>query len=153
MISFKLIPENFNHLKTQYDIIKIDNKNVFRYTDLIKKTIDNFNNEIFWPDMFTLEQSLYRFELGMKIYIGHINNEPFGHVWFNNTYLFNLFVRNKIENKTYTGSEFLSDIIFRFYPDAIFLPLWLAVVVAVTRGCVVGLAARAERSSFSASRI
>lgn len=119
MIKFKLDPENFNYLNTQYDIIQVDMSNYFDHVDLIKKTIKNFNDEIEWADMFNLQKAMYRFEYGMMMYIGIIDNEPFGHVWFDRSYLFNLFVRNQIENKTYSGKEFVSDVLHKYYNNRI----------------------------------
>jgi len=47
----------------------------------------------------------------------------FGYVWFDNKddgrSLFNLFVRNKVNVKNYSGQEFVSDIIYRFEYDKV----------------------------------
>ena len=121
MINFKLNPKDFNYLGTEYEVIEITKYNYKDYISLIEKTIQNFNNEIEWDKMFDLNEAILRLEDNATFYIGIINNEPFGHVWFefidtmsSNKFLYNLFIKNKVENKTYTGREFVSDIIFRF---------------------------------------
>ena len=115
MIKFKFLPQNFNYLGTQYNIVQIDNHNYVEYTHLIHKSIENFNAEIQWDNMFDFSETINRFENGMTMYIGLLDNEPFGHVWFNRSFLFNLFVRNKIEKKKYTGKEFISCVLHEFY--------------------------------------
>jgi hypothetical protein len=118
MITFKLDNENFNYLGVEYNIIKIDNTNFEYYKHHIIKSINNFNLEINWNGMFNLDEVNHRLSNGMNMYIGILNNSPFGHVWFkeykDGKYLYNLFVKNKTNIKEYTGKEFVSDIINRF---------------------------------------
>jgi hypothetical protein len=53
--------------------------------------------------------------------MGIFDSDVFGHVWFSDykdgRFLFNLFVRNNVQEKKYTGKEFVSDIIFRHEYD------------------------------------
>ena len=120
MINFKLSPENFNYLGTEYRVLSIKLNN-YKYAEKrIIETINNFNNEIVWDGMFNFDTVIDRLEKGMKMYILLMenSNEPYGHVWFKDyndgRYIFNLYVRNNVENKTYTGKEFVSDIIHRY---------------------------------------
>jgi len=57
------------------------------------------------------------------MFIGIKDNCAFGHVWFkehNDGYLlFNLFVRNLVEQKMWSGKEFVSDIIDKFFKNDI----------------------------------
>ena len=118
MITFKLDNENFNYLGVEYNIIKIDNTNFDYYKHHIIESINNFNLEINWNDMFNLDEVKYRLSNNMNMYIGILNNSSFGHVWFkeykDGKYLHNLFVKNKTHIKEYSGKEFVSDIINRF---------------------------------------
>jgi hypothetical protein len=118
MIAFKLDNKNFNYLGVEYNIIKIDNTNFDYYKHHIIESINNFNLEINWNDMFNLDEVKYRLSNDMNMYIGILNDSPFGHVWFkeyeDGKYLYNLFVKNKTNIKEYTGKEFVSDIINRF---------------------------------------
>lgn len=118
MIAFKLDNKNFNYLGVEYNIIKIDNTNFEYYKHHIIESINNFNLEINWNDMFNLDEVKYRLSNDMNMYIGILNDSPFGHVWFkeyeDGKYLYNLFVKNKTNIKEYTGKEFVSDIINRF---------------------------------------
>jgi hypothetical protein len=118
MISFTLSENNFIPLQREYTIIKVDNLNFEYNKDYILDSIHNFNSEIKWDNMFTLDEANNRVFNNMRMYIGLIDSEVFGHVWFKDyndgVYLFNLFVKNNTIDKTYTGSEFTSDIINRF---------------------------------------
>ena len=118
MINFKLNQSNFNYLETQYKIIKLDNINFKYYYQLVVDSINYFNSEIQWDEMFDFNTAYNRILNGMTMYIGMIDSDVFGYVWFDNykdgRYLFNLFVRNLVQEKNYTGKKFVSDIIHRF---------------------------------------
>jgi hypothetical protein len=121
MINVELYPSNFNYLGIKYNIIQITKDNYNQHIFLIKRVIQNFNDEIQWDGMFDLKESIERFLKGMVMYIGIMNNQPFGYLWFeeieNKFKIFNVFVRNNVEIKNYNGQEFVSDIIDRFYKD------------------------------------
>ena len=121
MISFKLEPINFNKLETKYKIVKIDSSNTEHFQKLINESINNFNTEIKWDGMFGFNEACDRLKNGMIMYIGIYDFDVFGHVWFkeykDGKFLFNLFVKNKVINKQYSGKEFVSDIIHRFEYD------------------------------------
>lgn len=118
MISFKLDGIDFTSLGTEYKVVKVDYGSFESNRQYILTSINNFNLEIEWDKMFTLEEANSRVSNNMRMYIGFIDSKVFGHVWFRDykdgSYLFNLFVKNKTETKNYTGTEFASDIISRF---------------------------------------
>lgn len=118
MVQFKLDPKDFNYLSTEYDVTRINNQNLTNHYQLIQEAIGYFNSEVEWDEMFTFEEAVSRVQNGMVMYIGVIDATVFGYVWFkeyvNNRFLFNLFVRNHVANKTYTGKEFASDVINRY---------------------------------------
>ena len=115
---FVLNKENFNHLKTQYKIVSI-NQDTFIYTySLVFDAIRYFKEELEWDKMFDFVDAQRRITNGEIMYVGMIDCDLFGYVWFkdldNDRKLYNLFVRNQVEDKKYTGKEFLSDVIYRF---------------------------------------
>jgi len=118
MISFSLSESDFTSLGIEYNIVKVDQSNFESNRQYVLNSINNFNSEIKWGEMFTLEEAKNRVFNNMRMYLGLIDSKVFGHVWFKNyedgSYLFNLFVKNKAKTKYYTGREFLSDIISRF---------------------------------------
>jgi hypothetical protein len=118
MIQFKLDPKDFNYLNAEYDIAPINNQNVPQHYQLMQEAIGYFNSEVEWDEMFTFEEAVSRVQNGMVMYIGVIDTTVFGYVWFkeyiNNRFLFNLFIRNNVADKTYTGKEFVSDVINRY---------------------------------------
>ena len=118
MIPFKLDSIDFTPLGTEYEVVKVDCNNFESNKQYILKSIDNFNLEIEWNSMFTLEEANNRVLSNMRMYVGLVDSKIFGHVWFKDykdgSYLFNLFVKNKGKTENYTGTEFTSDIIKRF---------------------------------------
>lgn len=118
MINFKLLSNDFKNLNDDYEILVVNEKTYSSYYTIVEKSITNFNNEISWDNMFDMVDVSYRIKNDMVMYIGIIENEPFGHVWFKNhldgRLLFNLFVRNKVEDKKYTGTEFISYVLKKY---------------------------------------
>lgn len=120
MINFKLEPENFNYLNTNYNLIAIYKYNFTDNINLIEQTIKNFNDEIIWDKMFDINEAKQRVDYGMCMVIVVYENKPFGHLWLKDyidgKFLFNLFVVNKTDNKFYTGQEFVSNVIQKVLP-------------------------------------
>jgi len=118
MIPFKLDSIDFNALKTEYKVVKVDCNNFESNKQYILTSINNFNLEIEWDEMFTLEEASNRVFNNMRMYIGLIDSKVFGHAWFKDykdgSYLFNLFVKNRAKTENYTGTKFTSDILNRF---------------------------------------
>jgi RimJ/RimL family protein N-acetyltransferase len=122
MIKYRLKPNDFAFLGTEYDVIEITKDNYEEHIHLIEKTIQNFNDEIEWDEMFDLDEAIIRLKNGEFFYIGVIDDEPFGHVWFEfvdtislNKHAYNLFIKNKVDNKTYSGKEFFSYVIEKYH--------------------------------------
>jgi RimJ/RimL family protein N-acetyltransferase len=118
MIPFKLNNIDFTPLGVEYNTVKVDQSDFESNRPYVLDSINNFNLEIEWDEMFTLEEARSRVFNNMRMYIGIINSKVFGHVWFKNykngSYLFNLFVKNKAKTENYTGTKFISDVINRF---------------------------------------
>jgi hypothetical protein len=118
MISFSLGENDFTPLGTEYNIVKVDQSNFENNRQYVLDSINNFNLEIEWDKMFTLEEAGSRVFNNMRMYIGIIDLKVFGHVWFKDykdgSYLFNLFVKNRTKTENYTGTKFTSDVISRF---------------------------------------
>lgn len=118
MIYFSLSKNDFISLGIEYNIVKVNQSNFESNRQYVSDSIDNFNSEIKWDEMFTLDEAKNRVFNNMRMYIGLVDSKVFGHAWFKNyedgSYLFNLFVKNKVKTENYTGTEFVSDIINRF---------------------------------------
>lgn len=74
------------------NVIKVDDSNSSKYITEIKQSIDLFNSNIEWEDMWDLEQAGKRFSQGSILFLLRDNKGALGHVWFENDYLYNLFV-------------------------------------------------------------
>lgn len=114
MIKLMLSPQDFNDFGVEYEIVQVNLNNFLKYIPLIKKGIYYFNDEIEWHDMFNVHDAIERIHQGMIMYIGIINDDVFGYVWFNHKLLFNLFVRNNMPIKLHSGKHFLSNVIKRY---------------------------------------
>ncbi len=91
-----------NHLliddHSYYDnlsILQINLDNVNQHTNLISLSINTFNSEIKWDNMWSLDDSLLRFNNNHHLYLLLLNENPIGHVWYNKGFLYNAFVSNK----------------------------------------------------------
>lgn len=62
---------------------------------LVQKCIDLFNSEIQWSGMFNVEEAKHRFQKNNLMFVLKENNNVLGHVWFDNNYLYNMFVSKK----------------------------------------------------------
>lgn len=58
----------------------------------IQASIDSFNDEVYWTEMWTMDMASERLERGHDLFIGVDKEGPLAHVWFEKNYLYNLFV-------------------------------------------------------------
>ena len=58
----------------------------------IQTSIDSFNNNVKWDDMWTIDIAKERLNDGQDLFIGLDNEGPLAHVWFNKDYLYNAYV-------------------------------------------------------------
>lgn len=94
MIQYRINMKNVNVSISRIGIsyIKIDKNNYKLYSDLIKNSIQLFNSEIEWDEMWNYEDSIKRFENGHTIYLMIKNNNVIGYIWYDKNFLYNLFV-------------------------------------------------------------
>ena len=92
----KLQTINFN--QTDEFITKITIDNFKHHIDLIQSSIDKFNSEIDWDDMWTLDDAKQRLVNNQILYILQKNNISIGHVWYLNNYLYNAYVSKERPN-------------------------------------------------------
>jgi len=115
MIKLKLTPDDFIPLDGKCNVIRITKVNLENNIKLIESSIERFNEEIEWDEMYDIEEAIKRIQNNNILYIGINDLEVIGHVWFNaymdGKLLYNLFVRNKIDHKPCTGKEFVSFVI------------------------------------------
>ena len=74
------------------EYIRITNKEYKSTKDLISMTIDTFNSEIKWEDMWDLYDAEIRLNQNQILYLLLENKIPIGHVWYDSYYLYNAFV-------------------------------------------------------------
>ena len=119
MINFTLIPINFVPIDLVCEVIEVDVNNFEYHKNNIIELIDSFNSEIRWDDMFNINDVNKRIIHGQRLFIGYSKNIPFGYVWFDDNTLYNLYVRNNLPNKNYSGKGFVSKVVKTYYADRI----------------------------------
>ena len=85
----------------------------------IQSSIDLFNDNVYWTEMWDLEMAKERLERGHDLFIGVNPQGPLAHVWFENNYLYNLFV-NPRRPEGY-GEKFIKSCFNYINSDIIFL--------------------------------
>lgn len=71
----------------------------------IQSSIDSFNNTIVWTEMWDIEDAESRLKEGHSLFIGVDEEGPLAHVWFEDNYLYNLFINPRRPNGY--GEKFL----------------------------------------------
>jgi len=70
----------------------ITNETFCSYENTIQASIDNFNRNVDWEDMWDLKEAKERLKKDHILFIGVDNEGPLAHVWFDDNYLYNMFV-------------------------------------------------------------
>jgi hypothetical protein len=115
-MSSKINYSRIIHTKTLYpkrdelSLLSIDKNNIHSELPNVSKTIEVFNMEIEWRKMWNLEDSITRTNTNHKLFILLQDNEPLGHVWFNDGFLYNAFV--SCERKDGDSTWFIEESIF-----------------------------------------
>jgi hypothetical protein len=71
-------------------IVTLENFHLYQY--IIQDSIDSFNSNIDWEDMWDVDEALKRLGRGDDLWIGVDTKGTLAHVWFNGNYLYNLYV-------------------------------------------------------------
>ena len=72
--------------------LKITQDNFSETKELIQKSIDTFNSEIEWNEMWDIVDTEIRLSQNQILYLLLENQTPIGHVWYESYYLYNAFV-------------------------------------------------------------
>jgi len=75
--------------------LKITQDNFSVTKEFIQKSIDTFNSEIEWNEMWTIDTADDRLFSGEILYLLFDGDTPIGHVWYDLYYLYNAFVSKK----------------------------------------------------------
>lgn len=75
--------------------LKINKTNFKEHQPLIQHSIDLFNSEITWEEMWDVEDANIRTHQNQILYLLLENDIPLGHVWYESYYLYNAFVSAK----------------------------------------------------------
>jgi hypothetical protein len=95
--------------------LEVNQSNLNNFTHVIQQSIDLFNSELTWDDMFNMEISHNRILIGHRMFIGVENNKVYGYFWVevmdDSYYIYNLFTTKNIKNFGYTGRHLLYTVI------------------------------------------
>ena len=78
--------------------LKITQDNFSETKEFIQKSIDTFNSEIEWNEMWNIDTADDRLFSGEILYLLFDGDIPIGHVWYDLYYLYNAFVSKKRED-------------------------------------------------------
>lgn len=73
-------------------LLKINKSNFEENVSMIEKSIDLFNSEISWEDMWDIQDADIRVSQNQILYLLLENQQPIGHVWYDSYYLYNAYV-------------------------------------------------------------
>ena len=79
-------------------LLKINKSNFEENVSLIEKSIDLFNSEISWEDMWDVHDAEVRVSQNQILYLLLENQQPIGHVWYDSYYLYNAYVSKDRED-------------------------------------------------------
>ena len=85
---------NSSH-RDELHLLKITKETFSDNKELIQQSINTFNSEIEWDDMWTIDIAKERISYGETLYLLLDNQNPLGHVWYDLYYLYNAFVSQK----------------------------------------------------------
>ena len=75
--------------------LEINQSNFNDFIHIIQQSIDLFNSELMWNDMFNMELSRDRISMGHRMFIGIESNKVYGYFWVEDIddsyYFYNLF--------------------------------------------------------------
>ena len=101
--------------------LEINQSNFNDFIHIIQQSIDLFNSELMWNDMFNMELSRDRISMGHRMFIGIESNKVYGYFWVEDIddsyYFYNLFTTKNVNRFGYTGRHLLSTVIMRVLFD------------------------------------
>ena len=92
--------QNNNPYPYTEGVILVSNHNPNYWIKEIKESIDAFNREIKWGDMWDLEEAAKRFANNETLFLLRDDKGSLGHVWFDEDCLYNMFISNRRESGT-----------------------------------------------------
>lgn len=106
-----------NFVQIDESILKITTPFFENYKNLIQSSIDKFNSEISWDDMWDISEAYKRLSNNEILYLLIKNNTSIGHVWYSNNYLYNAYVsKEKPKNSSqWFISETIIDVLNNGY--------------------------------------
>lgn len=121
MISLNLTPNDFNPQPIGCPVTVVGVDNHTDYFNEIVKTIDIFNAEIQWDEMYNFDQAIKRILDGSVLYLLFDGKILYGYLWMrpqhNGYYLHNLFMRSQGVEKKWRGREFVSAVVKEHYSN------------------------------------
>lgn len=79
-------------------LLKINKSNFEENISLIENSINLFNSEISWEDMWDIQDAEIRVLQNQILYLLLENQQPIGHVWYDSYYLYNAYVSKDRED-------------------------------------------------------
>ncbi len=99
--------------------LEVSQSNFNDFTHVIQQSIDLFNSELTWDEMFSMEISHNRILIGHRMFIGIENNKVYGYFWVkpipHGYHIYNVFSSKNRTNRSLTARHLLSTVINTFH--------------------------------------
>ena len=90
--------DNTSNVKHLPGVVCIGPETFCSYKNTIQASIDAFNSHVKWEGMWDLKEAEDRLKKWHVLFIGTDKERPLAHVWFDNDYLYNMFVDPRRED-------------------------------------------------------
>jgi len=121
MLTYYLEKGTLIPVDKESSFLEINQSNFNDFIHIIQQSIDLFNSELMWNDMFNMELSRDRISMGHRMFIGIESNKVYGYFWVEDIddsyYFYNLFTTKNVNRFGYTGRHLLSTVIMRVLFD------------------------------------
>lgn len=115
MLTYYLEKNTLIPIDKESSFLEVNQSNFNDLTHVVQQSIDLFNSELIWDEMFNMETSRNRTLTGRRMFIGVENNKVYGYFWVEVIddfyYIYNLFTTKNIKNFGYAGRHLLCTVI------------------------------------------
>lgn len=81
--------KDFDHL---LGLVWIQPSTLCSFENSIQASIDSFNSNHEWDEMWDIKEAKVRLDNGHNLFIGVDQDGPLAHVWFDKDYLYNIYI-------------------------------------------------------------
>ena len=76
-------------------VTRVTKSNLLQFINQIEESIEAFKREVEWDEMWSVKEAKKRFSNNEVLFLLRDNKGALGHVWFQEDYLYNMFVSER----------------------------------------------------------